>query len=162
MDTALSTLAAEIVKLARKYIVLGKKYWDLTHPFFEEEKVPQTLINEAFNKWNWAEKELFDKVKEYEDLESSLKTEADRDTAQKIFNTTMEEDRKEFTRFTLETSYGDKTIKEMDTEDPDIEDCVHAFYTLMIGSTWQARTILEGMRDFAESMLKTIEPDATH
>lgn len=161
MDTALSTLAAEIVKLARKYILLGKKYWDYTHPFFEEEKVPQTAINEAFNNWNWAEKELVDKIKEYEDLEAQQKANADKETADKIFNT-MEEDRKEFTRFTLETSYGDKTIKELDTEDPDIEDCVHAFYTIMIGSTWQARTILEGMRDFAESMLKTIEPDATH
>lgn len=156
MDTALSTLAAEIVKLARKYIALGKKYWDLTHPFFEEEKVPQTSINEAFNKWNWAEKELYDKLKEYEDVESEQKANADKETAQKIFNT-MEEDRKEFTRFTLETSYGDKTVKEMDTEDPDIEDCIHAFYTIMIGSTWQAKTILEGMRDFAEDMLKTMK-----
>lgn len=156
MDTTLSTLAAEIVKLARKYIALGKKYWDLTHPFFEEEKVPQTCINEAFNNWNWAEKELYDKLKEYEDLESEQKANADKETAQKIFNT-MEEDRKEFTRFTLETSYGDKTVKEMDTEDPDIEDCIHAFYTIMIGSTWQAKTILEGMRDFAEDMLKTMK-----
>lgn len=158
MDNNLFDLAKKIVKLSKHYVTTGSRYWNLTHPFFEEEKVPEPDINGAFNEWNWAEKELINALISYEEEETKQKREEDKKAIQQIFNNDTDmETKKEFTRFTLETSYGDKTIKELDTEDPQIEDCVHAFFTLMIGSTWQPVTILEEMKRFAESNLAALD-----
>ena len=159
MDTTLTNLADQIVSLSKKLMAKEQRYWDLTHPFYEDDKVDEGTINQAFNEWNWAVKDLKEKIDEFEEKKRELKAEADHEDARKIFEnnditpTEMDEERKQFTRFTLETSYGDKTIKELDTEDPDIEDCVHAFFTIMIGSTWQPITVLKAMKSFAESNL---------
>ncbi len=67
------------------------------------------------------------------------------------------EKEKEFTKLTCESSYGIKTTYEMDSEDPDIEDLMQGFYTLLIGATWSEITILEYMRDFANDKLAVLK-----
>ena len=67
--------------------------------------------------------------------------------------------REQFTRLTLESSYGSKTIVEFDNEDIDVYELVNAFFTCLIGATFQPTSILRTMKEFAEDSLEVLEPD---
>ena len=47
----------DLIHKTKETLIWSKKYWDRSHQFGEVEyTVPE--INEAFNNWNWAEKDL--------------------------------------------------------------------------------------------------------
>ena len=64
---------------------------------------------------------------------------------------------KQFTRLTYESSYGIKNTIELNTEDPQIEDLIDSFYSMLIGATWQERTILESLKQFSENKLNALK-----
>ena len=134
-----------IIKLAKDVLIWSKKYWERSQQFGLVEYTEQD-INEAFNKWNWAEADLRNAIIQYEDEQNEIRK----------MNTDKE---KQFTRLTYESSYGIKNTIELNTEDPQIEDLIDSFYSMLIGATWQERTILESLKAFAESKLRSIERD---
>ena len=67
------------------------------------------------------------------------------------------QEKKEFTCFEHENSYGVKTVIEMNTEDPDMEECVNAFYAMMVSATYPETGILKAMKQFAEDKLAVLE-----
>lgn len=71
-------------------------------------------------------------------------------------------EKQEFTRLTLESSYGSKTIVEFDNEDMDAYELTGAFFTCMVGATFVPVSILEAMRDFAENNLEVLNPTKTY
>ena len=98
MDNNLFDLAKKIVKLSKHYVTTGSRYWNLTHPFYDDEKVPEPEINGAFNEWNWAEKELINALISYEEEETKQKREEDKKAIQQIFNNDTDmETKKQFT-----------------------------------------------------------------
>jgi len=60
----------KLIKLVKKTLEWSKIYWDRTHQL-EENVYSQLDINEAFNNWNWAEKDLIDFIKEIEEHEKT-------------------------------------------------------------------------------------------
>lgn len=153
----------KIIKLAKDVLIWSKKYWDRSHQFGEEEYTEQD-INEAFNKWNWAETDLKNAIIQYEDEQNEIRKRnlVPEYKQIKFFNKKQEDSKmntereKQFTKMTFESSYGVKQTVELNTEDPEIEDLVDAFYSMMVGATWQERTILETLKQFAESKLKAL------
>ena len=71
----------------------------------------------------------------------------------------MFNEEKQFTRLTLENSYGHKITVDWDHEDVDIEDLLNAFYASLIELTWLPETVLRNMRDFADERLSLYEKD---
>ena len=155
-----------IIKLAKDVLIWSKKYWERSQQFGLVEYTEQD-INEAFNKWNWAETDLRNAIIQYEDEQNEVRKRNLIPEWKKIkfFNNKLEDTKmntdkeKQFTRLTYESSYGIKNTIELNTEDPQIEDLIDSFYSMLIGATWQERTILESLKAFAESKLRSIERD---
>ena len=55
-----------MIPTSKNVLLWSKKYWDRSHQFGEEEYSQQD-INEAFNQWNWAERDLKEAIKSYEE-----------------------------------------------------------------------------------------------
>lgn len=152
----------DIIKKAKKVLIWSKTYWD------RKELLPgeynQGEINEAFNNWNWSERELKEAIIAYEDEQKKRRSKTEsRKTLYEykkiIGDKPMLNDKKKFTRLTIESSYGTKQTYEFDSEDVCAEELISAFYALMIGSTYQETSTLELMKQFAEDKLKVLKRD---
>lgn len=66
----------------------------------------------------------------------------------------MYNDKEENTKLTLE-SYGNVYRFEANHSDSDMDELLYAFYGLLTAATWSPKTILEGMKEFAEEHLET-------
>lgn len=157
------TRIKKIIDAAKQVLIWSKKYWDRSHQFGEQEYTVQD-INEAFNKWNWAEKDLKELIIAFEDEQRKQEKHDDnlfifdKNNKGKTIDEMLEE-KKQFTKITCETSYGEKMTLEWDTEDLSPDDYMHAFYTIMVGQTFMPKTILEAMYEYAHDALKNIEPE---
>lgn len=151
----------DLLHYASMEILWSKEYWIRSHQLGKTEYSEQD-INEAFNKWNWATHDLEKAIEKYNKQLDKEKKEKDKlflfepEYKSKTIDEIMKED-KEFTRLEHENSYGVKTTIFLNTEDPDVDECVNAFYTLMISATYQECTILKAMKQFAEDKLAVLE-----
>lgn len=59
----------------------------------------------------------------------------------------------------LQIKTGNTVITQELPWDASMEDMVHAFYTACVGITFLPETILEGMRDYAESNLPYVKSE---
>ena len=130
----------KLIQLVKDCLTWSKKYWDRSHQYGEEEYTQQD-INEAFNNWNWAEKDLKDFILK---IEEANKT-----------NDTMDSEKK-FTRITHESSYGVKTVLNFDSEDLGPEDYIQAIVTIMVSATFVPVTIYRTMYEYSRDALKAL------
>ena len=129
----------KLISLVKDCLTWSKKYWDRSQQFGEEEYTQQD-INEAFNNWNWAEKDLKDFISKIE----TNKT-----------NNTMDSEKK-FTRITHESSHGVKTVLDFNTEDLGAEDYIQAMVTIMTSATFTPITIYRVMYECSKDALKAL------
>ena len=65
----------KIIEKTKDVLQWSKIYWDRTHYFDEENEYSEQDINEAFNKWNWAERDLKKLIEEYHPEKEPVKSE---------------------------------------------------------------------------------------
>lgn len=154
----------KLIHSAKMSLYWSKKHWDMTHGL-DANEYPVPDINKAFNEWNWADRDLKEAISMVEaemEKEQKEKDELflfDKNNVKKTTEEIMcEDDKKEFTRLTHESSYGVKTTIEFDSEDVSAEDYIQAMVTIMTSATFTPTTILRSMYDYAHDALKAHDP----
>lgn len=134
----------KLVDLVKENLKWSKAYWDRSHQYSENYTYSEQEINEAFNYWNWSERDLKDFIRELQ------KNEKPKDMTDKD---------KEFTRITHESSYGVKTVIDFNSEDVGAEDYIQAMVTIMTSATFTPITIFKTMYEYAKNALDALEHD---